>query len=181
MELSKVERQILINQFEILRRLDEREKDYCDEAIEILHEGFSALYGRAVFVEDDMPEADCRFVLQVLDLYCAIQGYRSANPEDAEVHEHAWSSFRGFDGHHEIALLYFADFVIERQLTTREKYREMAGVWDSHAPASHVYRRMVDTWRSFQKKSVLGRDEVLAILAAAEPSPRASVLMETGS
>jgi hypothetical protein len=168
--LTPLERQTLINQYEILKHLtdSDHEKEHYDEIIEILHDGYSIFYGDAVQVFDGMDEETCKFVLDVLDMYRAIEDYKGNNPKDEEVHKHHWSTFQGFDGNNETMLMAFTRFLIEKQrkFTEQVKHKDKVDSWNSHAQVCDTYEPMVKKWRSLQHQHGLKRDAVLAILAA---------------
>src|ERR1700683_906737 len=97
MELTKLERLILANQFRILEHVDPDEASRCHEACEILENGYTLEYKSLVSnFDDDVPEATCSEVIDILDMYRALKkAFRelpdgSVNPSDVE--------FRGFDG-----------------------------------------------------------------------------------
>ena len=169
MDLSKAERQILINQYEILKRLNERDQIHYDDKIQILNEGFSFFYHLAVRVNEGLPEADCRLVLDVLEMYRCMDHYRKANPTEDEVCKHPWAIFRGFDLYDEWRLRDFARYLMK----TRRR-RPVEGDWEDECalgtnpgPTAEVYRRMLAKWSRAPEGVALQRDEVLAILAVA--------------
>src|SRR5258708_31181719 len=97
MKLTHVERVLLINQFSIRKVLEKT--DGYDQIIEILTQGYEMFYGDAFFnISGELSEADCRFVLDVLSMYEAIEFFKRSAPNDGEVMGSAGSSFFGFDG-----------------------------------------------------------------------------------
>ena len=164
MKLTDIERLILINQFSI-RKAVEKNDDY-DHLIKILTDGYELFYGDLVSHLSAVPEDECRFVLDVLDMYRAIDDYKRANPKDMEVAELPWSSFPGFDGNNEAHLLGFAQFLIEDQekfQEQRERKHETDG-FNSHMPTVDIYRRMLAIWQGFGGRFKLTREQVVAIL-----------------
>lgn len=170
MELSKAERQILINQYEILKRLNERDQIHYDDKIKILNEGFSFFYHLAVRVNEGLPEADCRLVLDVLDMYRGMDHYRKANPTDDEVCKHPLCIFRGFDLYDEWRLRDFARYLMKtrRRRSVEGSWEDEAALGSNPGPMAEVYRRMLAKWSRAPEGVALQRDEVLAILAAAD-------------
>ena len=164
-KLDRFQRQSLYNQFEILERLT---KENYTEQKEILVNGYEIFYGE-LFVVDDrtVSEHDCRFVLDVLDMFRYIDAYIVHNPDDAEVKDHRRARFSGFDGNHEGELMGFTRFLI----ATQKKYEESKKGHDgcnSHWPMRETYAAMVRECKQRQQRWTIdpAREDVLAILNA---------------
>jgi len=142
MKLTKFERLLLINQFSIRKHLEPQSADYFDEMNKILSSGYEIFYGElAHWLHPDMPEEEGRFVLDVLDLFRAIERYKSEHSDDAEVVDHLWSHFMGFDGNNEGQYLDFARFLIKDQKKFAEQaaYEESTDGFNSHMPTKDMY------------------------------------------
>jgi hypothetical protein len=172
MDLTKIERQTLINQYEILKLLTDNDGDveHYEELIQILHDGYSIFYDDAVHVYDGMSKEDCKFVLDVLDMYRAIEDYKHKSPKDDEVQNHVWGIFHGFDGNNETPMLGFTRFLIEKQgkFTEQIPYKDKVDSWNSHAQLVETYERMMAKWKANKNQHGLTRDEVLGLLAEAK-------------
>lgn len=135
MKFTPVERMILINQFRILERL------YPDDGYEvkrkILENGYTLNYKWLMLMdEEEMPEEDCRFVFDVLDMFRAIHNSDGNIP------------FKGFDGNYEPDFYGYASFLIMDE----KKYQELVNYSDypdvnSHTPMADKYRRMLTIWK----------------------------------
>ena len=74
MELTKKDRVLLINQYKVLAALNKDEEAYYLELIEVLERGYEIFYSLVdEWISEDMPEDEGRFVLNILDLYRAIE------------------------------------------------------------------------------------------------------------
>lgn len=165
MKLSKKDRLILVHQYEILKRLDDKDNfSFYEEKIEILSNGYEIFYSELdAQIYDDMPKGEGVFVLEVLTIYDYLEVYKEQHPEDKEVGEHLWSSFKGFDGNNEGEYLGFAQFLIEKQ----GKFDKLASL-NSHMPVIDKYRKMVRKWNESHQSVVGGfsisRDHILEML-----------------
>lgn len=165
MEFTPQQRALLINQFEILKAIEpERAKDH-DEKIEILANGYSIFYDDVIWVSDDMPEDDCRFVLDVLSMYRSLEAFFRDNPDSPALSEY-YSRYRGFDGNDETNLYGFARFLIETQGKFQEQRDNPEFEFNSHSHVAGQYQRMVAAWERADKKYQLTADEVDAIVGA---------------
>ena len=78
--LSKIQRLTLINQYKILAELDKENRKQYEEFIEILSSGYTVFYDTLTeWISDEMNEEEGEFVLDVLDLYCAVEVYEYRN------------------------------------------------------------------------------------------------------
>ncbi len=169
MKLTKAERLLLINQFEI-RRAFSRNDDAYHEEIRILTEGHELHYDTLVSrLDEDIPEAKSQFVLSVLDMFDDIERYKRDNPGDSEIEKHPRSYFSGFDYNHEGEYATVVDFLIK----TRELFAEQLADkrrpdgFNSHAPRVQVYTDMLRAWKSLGEKMYsLTHETALSVLNA---------------
>jgi uncharacterized protein YfbU (UPF0304 family) len=169
MELSKKDRIILINQYHILSLLDPENSSDYEETIEILQRGYTIFYSKVdEWVSEDMSVDDGHFVIQILNIYRQIEGYKLKNPDDKEVSEHPYSVFSGFDGNEESRFFGFTRFLIEKQ----DKFVEQKPYWqktdglNSHMPMKDKYERMIAKWEETGSGYNFDRDRILEILNA---------------
>ena len=101
MKLQMKDRLLLINQYKILAALDKNEESHYLELIEILEHGYSIFYSMVdEWISEDMPEEEGRFVLDILDLYRAIEDVKRSS-KDSRLLTHTFGVFPGFDGNNE--------------------------------------------------------------------------------
>ena len=155
MKLQKKDRLLLINQYKILAALDKGEESHYLELIEILERGYSIFYSMIdERVSEDMPEETGRFVLEVLDLYRAIEDVKRSS-KDSQLIGHTYSVFRGFDGNQESDYLGFCRFLIEKQgkFQEQKQYLQKNDGMNSHTQMVEKYRRMLEA-----KKAITAPD-----------------------
>ncbi|MDE4038529.1 YfbU family protein [Acinetobacter pittii] len=146
MKLDKKDRLLLINQYKILAKLEESDSSYYKELIQVLENGYEIFYSLLdQWIDSEMPEDESRFVLNILDLYRAIEDLKRKS-KDQRLLDHLYGTFMGFDGNNESEYLGFARFLIEIQ----GKYQEQKTYFyqndhlNSHCPMINKYRKMLE-------------------------------------
>ncbi|MFZ6770866.1 YfbU family protein [Undibacterium sp. Di26W] len=167
-KLSKNERLILINQYKILASLNKDEEDHYLELIEVLERGYAIFYSLIdEWVSDDMPIEDCKFVLDILDLYRTIEDLKRST-KDEQLSQHTYSFFRGFDGNNETDHMSFCRFLIENQGKFQEQtpYLLKNDNLNSHVPMSDKYLRMLEAAKEIPNIWNMTTEQALRILNA---------------
>lgn len=165
---DKKDRIILINQYKILAALDTDDRSHYKELIDILENGYSVFYNMIdQWVSDDMPSEDGRFVLDVLDLYRAIEDLKRST-KDAHITSHRYSYFRGFDGNNETEHMGFCRFLIETQGKFQEQkpYLLKNDNLNSHMPMIPKYSRMLQKRKELNIDFSLTSEEAIQIMDA---------------
>ncbi len=169
MELSKKDRVVLVNQFQILKRLDPENRVRYEELIDILTFGYEIFYPKvSEYVSDGMNRKECTLVLEILDIYSMIEFYKRDNPTDQQVAEHEWGRFRGFDGLSEPEYVAFARFLIETQGNFAEQLRYAASTnrFEWRTPTVPKYRRMIAAWDGLHRRALQWPADILMVLNA---------------
>ncbi|WLH74070.1 YfbU family protein [Pseudomonas fluorescens] len=166
--LDKKDRIILINQYKILAALDTEDRSHYKELIDILENGYSIFYSMIdQWVGDDMPVEEGRFVLDVLDLYRAIEDLKRST-KDSLITSHSYATFRGFDGNNETEYMGFCRFLIETQGKFQEQksYLLKNDNFNSHMPMIPKYSRMLRKRAELNVEFSLTPQEAIQILDA---------------
>jgi uncharacterized protein len=143
--LSKIERRILINQYQILEKLDPDEGDYYQKVVSILEHGYEFEY-RKLFerIFDPMSEEESVEVIHILGMYEAIKDSYDALPDKSGIED--WRvRFIGFDGNHEGTQLGYLYFMVEKD----EKFSHVVdkNKLNSHMPRLGYYRAMLNRYK----------------------------------
>lgn len=154
--LTRAERLVLWNQYEILKTLHPEDKESYEERQEILENGYEQFYGDLHLAIDKsaVSSNETREVQDILDMYRALHnscekvGYKP---------DGLWATFAGFDGNHEHPQFGIAQFL-----------RRTRGLWpelsdapdDSHMSALPKYRSMLDAWQRLGRKHELSKVEI---------------------
>lgn len=160
MTLNKIERLILANQFKVLERLHPHRARKYAEACEILEYGHSLHYDELFqnFTEG-LAEEQCREVMDILDMYRALNASYSSVPQDRGDSTGS-VLFRGFDGNNETAYMAYAYFLIHK----KQVWQELSKVdLNSHVEMLPRYRAMLRRWNSSANRYELTKDEILWI------------------
>jgi len=129
----------------------------------ILRHGYTWEYPKVwQWLDVEVVESDCAFVVDVLTMFAAIQKPILGDPKMPKMPSARLCP--GFDGNGEPQLLGYCSYLVEE-----------AGCWkdikftmpdkDSHIPTRGMYARMLAQWAEQGKKSDLSQAEIAAILA----------------
>lgn len=148
MDLTLKERLILSNQLKILEALYPDDVEYYSRQRKAVDCGFKLHYSWLAehIDENELSEADCRFVLDVLGMYRALDLARRRFGDSAEFKDHDLR-FRGFDGNEEADLYsYTLYFVVEldrfKELRDDNEYPD----FNSHMPMRNRYQQMLEVF-----------------------------------
>lgn len=162
MKLTQIERLLLLNQYEILKRLspDERQKSEHDLKISALWNGYDDDFEQmfAHFPEPFNPAVEAE-VREILEMFRAL-GPRDGGRIPAAAH------FVGFDGNEETEHYAYAEFLLEERELWRESPRDDHN-YNTHTTVLPDYRAMLEEWKVSEHKFELTADDVQRIIAKA--------------
>jgi uncharacterized protein len=152
MELSKKERLILYNQYEIMRLLDPDDENLYKMRQKILENGYQHEYDKFnEWFSDDMPEDASEFVWEVLEMYRDLHNaYNKLTEQQQKEIGIKAVRFDGFDGNNEGKYYSYADFILKDM----ERYKEISDYCkdtNSHAWRIDKYDRMLGKWRQIRE------------------------------
>lgn len=166
-QLSRTERWMLWNQFEILAQVKPDEADTYLTMKEIVENGYEWEYGNITeYIYDDrytMRHDESLEVINILDMFSFL-GYGYADLEDRSGINPVKIKFSGFDGNNETKYMAYTYFLIERQKKF-ENLRNSNG-YNSHTPMLSRYRRMVEAWQDSSNKYDLSKEDLIRITSA---------------
>jgi len=168
--MTKLERLMLANQLLILERLAPDEAECYAPMRKALIEGYSLHYEDALqMFHDDLPEEQCREVLDVLAMYRAITNTIAKLKPDDELRDHYRARFPGFDGNNEGALMgYVRYFIVDLDRYEELRYGADNPSFNSHAPMLPAYRKMLTDWKGLGQQHEMTRDDLTSVLG---PTP----------
>ncbi|PYE36461.1 YfbU family protein [Psychrobacter fozii] len=167
MHFTKKERLILINQYKILSKLCPDDSEHYNELREILEDGYEIFYSQIdEWISQDMSKSEGEFVLEILNLYRAIEDYKRMS-KDQEIIKNSYSYFRGFDGNNEGQYMQFARFLINKQnkFSEQKDYLRKNDNLNSHMPMIGIYKSMLSKWSSIGKPWNLSAQNINDILS----------------
>ena len=149
MNLSKTERLILANQFQLLSTQDNDYfgKERCLQFVTILMDGYELLYDEIFSgMNEEVSAETCRFVLDVLSMYRTISNCFYRLPEKTLTEEDI--AFAGFDGNEETKEYSFLNFFISDYY----RFRDLKGnKWmevNSHSRMVPRYIKQLEIYNS---------------------------------
>jgi uncharacterized protein YfbU (UPF0304 family) len=116
MELTKIERRLLANQYHILSLLDEGNAEHYEILRDALENGYEAAYHYGFFgsMLDPLSSWQCKLVMEAMAMYSSIQ--RSFEGLDDKTVIEEWRTwFPGFDGDLETTDMGYARYVVEKE------------------------------------------------------------------
>ena len=159
MELTKLERLNLINQFEILKNQKESDSSMYESFIEILRNGYKKEYYRLIeFVYDDVPDKILNQTMDILEMYYHIQcSFRNLNDNSGIDSEKI--KFRGFDGNREHEYLGYMKFLnSEGRFHVELKGSDQNFPLNSHFPMVDTYRRQYLRFKTIKNRKEESND-----------------------
>ncbi|MGH1460742.1 MAG: YfbU family protein [Neptuniibacter sp.] len=168
MELTKKERVIIANQLKMLEKLYPDEAKYYADHRKAIEYGFKLHYSWiAEHIDDDeMSEAECKEVLNVLDMHRAITySYnRIKDKTDLTVEE---IRFRGYDGNNETRQFSYTNyFITDLGRFDELKFDSEYPDFNSHCPMVGKYQRMLAIWENSPDKFDLNEEQIKELLEA---------------
>lgn len=156
MTLSTVERRLLINQYEVLKRLDPCNIRHYDMLLSMLHSGYDSEFIELLTQWQKPPLSDevRQEVRDVIDMF------RTMGPPDGSPAP----NFPGFSRLDETEHYEYAMFVLEKE---SDIFPAAMFDYDTHYRALPNYREMLKEWRASRDPENLTDDDVQRINAKA--------------
>ena len=172
MKLSKKDREILYNQFEILKLLnkdDEYEVKTYEKYQRIVESGYTLNYDEfsSVISENETEEEIQKFVYDVLDMFRGLI-FSFGNLDDKEGLTIEDVRYQGFDGNEEGEYYGYANFLLEDLKIYQESYEVSKSFLNSHCNKVQEYRRMLEVFKKYsvESQTILSADQIKEILNA---------------
>lgn len=163
MKLTRLERQMLWNQFQILSIIDTKTGHEYEKYKEILINGFEYEYDELLSIvypdSETVPSEIGKEVLDILQMYRQIEYKTSKEVRD----KYDGELFEGFDGNNEPKYYSFCCYYLD----TIHRFDELQHYSrNSHTSTLQKYRTKLEVWRKFENKLNLSEVEAEKILAA---------------
>lgn len=165
-KLSKVERLLLSNQYRILEKLYPEDSDYYEVNRKAIEEGFELHYEDcfSLLSNDTLSEDDCSEVIDILQMYRSL----TFSNEEGKYGLDEKIKFYGFDLNDEYEgkrVIYARYFINDLDRFSELKYGNNYAECNSHYPRMSKYRRMLNVWKSLNKRyDILTKEEILKII-----------------
>lgn len=118
-----------------------------DEFLDALQRGYSSHYYNAenLVSNDELSREDASFVMDVLEMYSALQHACEVHKLSKKLCEKAL--FEGFDGNAGDGFLGYTNFLVDNGRFTYVKPLDKTPHLNSHCPVNHMYRRMLSAYK----------------------------------
>ncbi|MCY8513536.1 YfbU family protein [Bacillus atrophaeus] len=155
---TKEQRAILINQMEILKRVDPQNSDEYEKNIDILYNGFSYFYSDVCGeIEDEFPVIITRKVFDILDMYRTLYfSYENLPREEQDEISERDVLFQGFDGNEESYHYSFVNYVVKKSrlyLELKDLLDEGKIELNSHKNKISYYNELLSRWSQVRKET----------------------------
>jgi uncharacterized protein YfbU (UPF0304 family) len=158
--LSRLEKLILSNQYEILKRVDPESEKHYQVILEALRSGYESDFYHLIGTFDESTSDETMVeVRDILEMFRALDPAPRTGAPSAPA-----ARFVGFGGNEESAHMAYAAFLMDDRGLWRESKRDD---YNTHCPVLPEYRRMLERWRAARDKFNLTADEMREIAALA--------------
>ncbi|SRR6266516_3680182 len=170
MKLTKIERWILANQYNILEKLYPDEKEYYSKCREILENGYEYHYdeiSQHIYKDSDTMSSEAsQEVLDILHMFSDLKRSYDALKDNSGIEKHLLN-FHGFDGndHLEVKYLGYARFFCNSD-GGRCKELDKGDDFNSHMPTLDRYRSMLAEWKKNKDIHKLSKEDIICIISA---------------
>ncbi|MDU6337091.1 MAG: YfbU family protein [Clostridium sporogenes] len=148
MELSKKERLMLWNQYEILKALYPDDIENYEIYQKIVLDGYKYNYENlATWILDETPEEVSKFVFDVFNMFRILNNSFSAlkDKEKLEI-DKTKLCFSGYDGNEETDYYSYTNFVIDDLKRYEELSEDKNFQLNSHCQMVNTYKKMLNKW-----------------------------------
>ncbi|MDO4626957.1 MAG: YfbU family protein [Pasteurellaceae bacterium] len=164
MEMTSTQRLILANQYQLMGLLDPKNAAKYARLERIVKGGFALELKELDNEFSDLSEAECRIVLDTLEMYHALQvSYNNLDDKSALTPHRL--QFTGYCAVREKKYLNYLRFITTEQNKYQEFMRCEHGC-DSQTPMWDKYNKMLDVWHKCARQYHLSMEEIQNILAA---------------
>jgi uncharacterized protein len=160
MSLSRTERWMLSNQYQILEKLYPEEAESYAEIREAIECGYEAHYELPSIYAETMSEEECREVWHILDMFRALHDSYKALADKSGI-EKRKIEFAGFDGNSESRYLGYASYYCRHD---GGRFSELRPVENSHMPCLDRYLAMLSRWEGIgAPRNGMSREHILHV------------------
>jgi hypothetical protein len=161
MKMSEVERLLLFNQYETLKRVDPAMEEHCDLMIKCLLEGYDDDFDQLLpEFEEPIDPIIRQEVQDILQMFRLLYHHFESNPP---------AVFAGFDNHDELDYKTYAEFLIEDRGYWRES---RLSDYSTDRQLLNDYRAMLNEWKQAKSDHSLSDEEARRIVSVAPSESR---------
>lgn len=164
MEMTHAQRLILSNQYKMMTMMDPDNAERYRRYQTIIERGYGLQLRELDRDFDEMSEETCRTIINVMEMYHALQVSRD-NLKEQEMPDARRAAFIGFDAATESRYLSYVRFMVN----TEGRYTHFdsgSHGFNSQTPMWEKYQRMLNVWLACPRQYHLSSVEIQQILNA---------------
>jgi uncharacterized protein len=161
--ISKAQRLILSNQYNILRTIEPNNSDYYKSLIKCLEDGYLQLFDPISVMSAPLDNSIYDDVFNILDMFRSMRIAFDRLADKSGIDQNGLI-FRGFDGNYESSYYGLTAYLFDVQ----NKYEDLHTEWgcNSHFPMLPSYIPMLKVWISLPDRLKLSKQDILNITLA---------------
>ena len=159
-KLTKIERLLLANQYEILAKVDQENQDTYFNYIKVLENEYCNEY-YMLLERFEHEKIDHKIVWDTLDLYGNALCFFNRSSFETITKDDVF--FQGFDGNEEIGYLNYAEFIIFDLHRFGELTENDRKDFNSHYSYLEKYRNQVKKWENMGKPYEFTEEQLIQI------------------
>ncbi|KLV09281.1 hypothetical protein ABT56_03580 [Photobacterium aquae] len=166
MEMTNAQRLILSNQYYLMSKLTPENAEKYRRLQTIVERGYGLQMRELAKDFGDLPEQDCRQVIDFMEMYHAMQeSYKMLDADKQQQVDQRRLNFLGFDAATEAQLVHYVRFLTEDE-GLYPQFDKTEHMFNSQVPMLDKYRRMLQTWRNCPRQYHLSVSEIQQIMNA---------------
>ena len=166
MEMTNAQRLILSNQYVLMSQLDPTNADKYKRLQTIVERGYELQMCELDKEFGCLSEAQCREVIDVMEMYHAMQeSYKMLDDTHRQHLDARRLNFLGYEIASEAQLVNYVRFLVNTE-KLYSHFEQSEHHFNSQIPMQDKYRRMLTTWRNCPRQYHLSANELAQIINA---------------
>lgn len=163
MEMTNAQRLILSNQYYLMAQMDPENSAKYRRLQTIVERGYGLQMRELNKDFGDLPEQECRQIIDFMEMYHAIQESFKMLSDDNQKHvDQRRLQFLGFDVATEAQQVNYVRFLTEEE-GLYPQFENSEHRFNSHVPMLDKYQRMLQAWRNCPRQYHLSASEIQQI------------------
>lgn len=166
MEMTPAQRLILSNQYRLMSQLEPENAEKYRRLRTIVERGYTLQLRELDKDFGDICEETCRQVIEVMEMYHALQeSFSNMSLDNQENVDTRRLQFLGFDAATEAHLMHYVRFLTENE-GLYPQFDKAQHHFNSQTPMQEKYQRMLISWRHCPRQYHLSQAEINRVMNA---------------
>ena len=163
MEMTNAQRLILSNQYYLMSQMDPANAAKYRRLQTIVERGYGLQMRELDKDFGNLPEEECRKVIDFMEMYHAMQeSFKMLSEDNQSQVDQRRLQFLGFDAATESQLVHYVRFLTEEE-GLYPQFDKAEHMFNSQVPMLEKYQRMLQTWRNCPRQYHLSATEIQQI------------------